>query len=57
MAGTIEIGANVEPWGKVAAIGFLQGERYYWFIGKDDVVSMIPASTAETYEKVRPCPK
>lgn len=57
MAGTIEIGANVEPWGKVAAIGFLQGERYYWFIGKDEVVSMIPASAAETYEKVRPCPK
>jgi len=37
----IPLGTIVKPWGKVAAVGWTGGERYYWFI-KDNSVSMIP---------------
>lgn len=33
-------------WGTVEAIGFF-GERYYWLVDKDKVVSMFPADMVE----------
>lgn len=33
-------------WGKVAAIGWI-GERYYWLISKDGVVSLMPATVID----------
>lgn len=34
-------------WGEIVAIGFMNGERYYWMIDKRGVVSMIPARVME----------
>lgn len=34
-------------WGIVSTVWFGRGERYYFCISKDKVVSMIPASTIE----------
>ena len=33
--------------GRVAAVGILSGERYYWLIDKHGVVSMMPADAVE----------
>jgi hypothetical protein len=41
----IKIGTVIKDFGKVVAVGWI-GERYYWLI-KNGVVSMIPASTLE----------
>lgn len=46
MSNIIPIGTIVKPWGKVVAIGFTKGERYYWFVD-DNCVSMIPAFMVE----------
>ncbi len=33
---------DVEPWGALVAVGYLSGERYYWFIHpRTKVVSML----------------
>lgn len=45
----LKIGAVVKPYGKIAAIGWLQGERYYWLIDKYGTVSMMPAFVVEKY--------
>lgn len=37
---------TMTKWGKIAAIGMVEGERYYWMVGKGGI-SMIPAATAE----------
>jgi hypothetical protein len=42
----IPIGYEVKPWGKVIAVGWLQGERYYWLL---DIrgISMMTAARVE----------
>jgi hypothetical protein len=35
-------------WGKIGAVGYIQGERYYWMIDEDGSVSMMPAFVVET---------
>lgn len=47
----IEIGEIVEDYGKCAAVGWLSGERYYWFVHDDQSVSMIPACEAELHSR------
>jgi hypothetical protein len=34
-------------WGRVVAIGFIGGERYYWMISRWGTVSMMPAFVVE----------
>jgi len=41
----VKIGTKTK-WGKVVMVGYV-GERYYWIIGKDKVVSMMPACVVE----------
>jgi hypothetical protein len=41
----LPLGMTVKPWGKIAAIASLKGERYYFFDGKG--VAMIPAFVVE----------
>lgn len=43
----LDIGSEVKPYGKVAAVGVTGGERYYWLIDRNDCVSMVPAATIE----------
>ncbi len=38
---------TMTPWGKVAAVGVIGGERYYWLVDRDILVSMLPASLVE----------
>ena len=48
MADPHKLGEIVKPWGKIAAVGFLNGERYYWLIDlEDESVSMMPADVVE----------
>ena len=42
---TVPLGAFVKPWGKCAMVGWIGGERYYWFVRKDGSVSMIDSAT------------
>ena len=42
----LTLGTVIEPWGKLVAVGFV-GERYYWFISKYGVITMLPASVVE----------
>ena len=39
----VKIGDSIKPWGKISAIVFTSGERYYMFIDKFNTVSLIPA--------------
>jgi hypothetical protein len=39
------IGEVVKPYGKVVAILFTGGERYYMFLDKQKTVSLMPAVT------------
>lgn len=42
------IGQIVKPWGRVAAVGMIGGERYYWLVDlRTKAVSMMPADTVE----------
>jgi hypothetical protein len=43
----LSLGTFVMPWGKVAAVGFIEGERYYWLTSHDGDVSMMPADVVE----------
>lgn len=43
----LRIGTVVEPYGKIGAILFLSGERYYHLIDDDGCVSMMPAEMIE----------
>ena len=38
----LPVGRRVEPYGKIAAVGSIEGERYYWFV-EGNGVSMMPA--------------
>lgn len=42
----INLDTYIKDYGKVAAIGNIDGERYYWLI-KNGTVSMMPASFIE----------
>lgn len=46
----IPLGTAVKPWGTVASVAYLQGERYYFFVEKG--VAMIPASIVEHHQEV-----
>ena len=35
------------PWGRISAVGLTGGERYYWMIARNGVVSMMPADVVE----------
>jgi hypothetical protein len=37
------IGDTIKPWGKIAAILWTGGERYYMFLDGHKTVSLIPA--------------
>ena len=41
----LSIGTKVFPWGKIAAVATLKGERYYFFAEKG--VAMIPGNAVE----------
>lgn len=49
----IPLGTVVKPWGKIVAIGFISGERYYWFVEINDpnCVAMIPGFMVESEEQ------
>ncbi len=38
---------EMTPWGRITMVGSIDGERYYWMISDDLVVSMIPADVVE----------
>ena len=46
MSGILRLGDQTR-WGRVGAVGFICGERYYFMVSKTDVVSMIPAIIVE----------
>ena len=41
------IGETVVPYGKIAAVGNIGGERYYWMVSRGGAVSMMPAVVVE----------
>ena len=41
------IGEMVNPYGKIAAVGSIGGERYYWMVSSGGAVSMMPAVVVE----------
>ena len=43
----IPLDTYVHPLGKIAAVGLVSGERYYWTVGHDGAVGMLPASVVE----------
>lgn len=43
----VPLGTFVHPLGKIGAVGFIGGERYYWTVGHDGAVGMMPAHTVE----------
>lgn len=47
MDAAVLIGKNVDPWGKIVAIGNISGERYYWFIARNGGISMMPQSAVD----------
>ncbi len=49
----VPLGTVVKPWGKVSAVGFTGGERYYWLIDEHGTVSMMPASLIEPTAEAR----
>ena len=42
------IGARTK-YGRIVAIGWI-GERYYWMVGKDGTIAMMPAKLIEGLE-------
>jgi len=46
----VKIGTEVKPYGKVAGILFI-GERYYFLVDKNKVVSLMSASVIEVQYK------
>lgn len=47
----IPLGTVVEPYGRVGAVGTIEGERYYWFVDDEDCVAMMPAFVIEPDEE------
>lgn len=46
----VELDKTYPPFGKVAALGVIGGERYCWLIDKHDCVTMIPCEVIEMME-------
>lgn len=46
------IGDIVEPWGKVEAIQWDYGERYYFLVNENGDVAYLPASVVEPAEVI-----
>lgn len=42
----LPLGTKTE-WGEIVMIGWTGGERYYWMVDEDKIVSMIPAFMVE----------
>lgn len=38
---------SMTPWGRIAAVAYISGERYYFLINKHGTVSMLPADIVE----------
>lgn len=50
----VPIGEWIEGYGEVQMVGFTGGERYYWLLGTQNVVSMMPACVIEPlYEEFK----
>lgn len=45
-SGVVAIGTETY-WGRVAAVGWITGERYYWMVDDGGGVAMIDAITVE----------
>ena len=43
----LDLGKWIKPWGKIAAIAFISGERYYFMRGKRGEIAMMPWSVVE----------
>lgn len=41
----IPLGTEIRIYGRVAAVGVIEGERYYWIVDGSQCVSMMPATT------------
>jgi len=40
-------------WGKIAAVGIITGERFYWMVSAEGVISMMPADVVEQNESIK----
>lgn len=38
---------TMTEWGRISAVGFTGGERYYWITDEDGAVAMMPADFVE----------
>jgi hypothetical protein len=47
MSEPLPINRVVKPYGKIAAVGVIKGERYYWLVDARGDVSMMPADVVE----------
>lgn len=43
----LDLGTVVEPYGKLAAVALITGERVYFFVDKHGTVSMMPATSID----------
>ena len=43
----LELGTVVNPYGKIVAVAWITGERYYFLIAKNKSVAMMPACSLE----------
>jgi len=46
----LPLGTVVKPYGKLGMIAWL-GERYYFFVGEDNSVAMVPACEIDRWEE------
>ena len=37
----LQLGSDTQ-WGKIIAVGIIEGERYYWMLDKSGTISMMP---------------
>jgi hypothetical protein len=42
----VPIGTKVKPYGRIDAVGFIRGERYYW-LSEGNSIAMMPAELIE----------
>ena len=50
MTTTIPVGVEIQPWGRVIAMGCLQGRRFYWLSALRGIV-MLPAHVIESQKR------
>jgi len=41
-------------WGTVSAVGTISGERYYWLIDRNSVMSLMPSDVVEKLQTREP---